>query len=448
MAEEREMKKGKSYATMALILSLVGVCFPPLLLVAIFLGIRAIKLGAKPPIVAFILSGMFLFAYCGLICTMISSANAEKKYQEMMQAEEYDEILKWLPNTDAFTDKEKQNYLYEVYVASGDYDSAVELVLQQIPEDHPENASEDQIKKIEEIQDKVSSKCKKLIDSCMEKREKNIEVAKNAEEKKKAATEKEEKENEKAEKMTAKEEAQREVSASCATYLEKGYSAEEIASELKEEGYDEDELYGGIVFQLWLLCQGKVSKESAADMQIVVDVFALMEPSNKTYIEFMKTVNEKVAKYEELIQNVDESDEDMEIEFENIYPYTVYVQRKIDMDILSDLTDEYMYFYANDYIWDSVWGDWYGDEEFVLKTKQAFSQKGAIDLYLLDTNVTMTLTTADGFEREVEVFRAFTVEEAENIQQSAEQMESAKQIREQVRKLIKKEYEKLPVSKE
>ena len=118
MAEEREMKKGKSYATMALILSLVGVCFPPLLLVAIFLGIRAIKLGAKPPIVAFILSGMFLFAYCGLICTMISSANAEKKYQEMMQAEEYDEILKWLPNTDAFTDKEKQNYLYEVYVAS------------------------------------------------------------------------------------------------------------------------------------------------------------------------------------------------------------------------------------------------------------------------------------------------------------------------------------------
>ena len=90
----------------------------------------------------------------------------------------------------------------------------------------------------------------------------------------------------------------------------------------------------------------------------------------------------------------------------------------------------------------------YGDEEFVLKTKQAFSQKGAIDLDLLDTNVTMTLTTADGFEREVEVFRAFTVEEAENIQQSAEQMESAKQIREQVRKLIKKEYEKLPVSKE
>lgn len=136
----------------------------------------------------------------------------------------------------------------------------------------------------------------------------------------------------------------------------------------------------------------------------------------------LKNNNEKIEEYDQEYINGIESAYDKL--FESFY-CDFYVQNKIEQGIISSVInkisgDDYIYYYANDVIYNEFFGDLEGDEEYLIRVDTPLEKRGSQSIFGYFTGSYEKIKESGGFERELPIFHAYTNANIKKIQNDYE----------------------------
>lgn len=230
---------------------------------------------------------------------------------------------------------------------------------------------------------------------------------------------------------------------------EKEYKMPEI---IQPELYEEKNVYDCVYKRMQEAVKKKITEDTVYQSLkyqkvyetwypegVYQDIFLELEKEYDYLLQENKTIEEYNKKYSGNIKKAYNAVFDLE-------SWEFYVQYKIEQGILSSVVnkltgDDYIYYYANDVEY-TLFGTMWGDAEYLIRIGNPLKQKGEQVLKGYFTNDYETMTTSDGFEREIPVFRAYTEKEIEKISNDyeayLEEKENVAECKQRIGKILQK----------